>query len=236
MGIKVISFNIHKGKDWKSHQSTIALIQEHIQILDPDIALLQEIKGSQFEQLSKSIWPHVCYGKNVIYTKDHHGNAIFTKYPIMSSNHVDISTNRIEKRGMLHTTATHPNSQIIHLICVHLGLFKIDRNKQMRKIANYVNTHIPQDEPIILAGDFNDWGEHATAIFINELGFTEAFLNSHGTYARTFPSWAPLLKLDRIYIRQFNVSKSYRILQKPWQSLSDHIALYVDLVLGSSYE
>jgi endonuclease/exonuclease/phosphatase family metal-dependent hydrolase len=236
MGIVVISFNIHKGKGWKSRQSTISLIQDQIQILNPDIVLLQEIRGNQFELFSQSIWPHVSYGKNAIYPKGHHGNAILTKFPIIEMKNHDLSTNRIEKRGMLHTIVRYHNGQPIHIICVHLGLFKIDRHKQMLMISSYIKTHISPNDAVIVAGDFNDWGELATGFMIQQLGFSEAFLSLHGFYARTFPSWAPFLKLDRIYTRKFNILKSYRILQTPWKSLSDHIALYVDISLESPHE
>jgi endonuclease/exonuclease/phosphatase family metal-dependent hydrolase len=137
---------------------------------------------------------------------------------------------------LIHTTINYSNAQLIHVMCAHLGLLKMDRHKQMNKIAHYIEEHIPLHEPVILAGDFNDWREKATSIFIKKLGFSEAFLNQHGSYARTFPAWAPLLKLDRIYIRHFNISKSHRMLKKPWKFLSDHIALYVDLEIGSLNE
>ena len=55
----------------------------------------------------------------------------------------------------------------------------------------------------------------------------------HGAYARTFPAWAPMLKLDRIYTRGMQVIEAEKMTKKPWKTLSDHLALTVTLsILG----
>jgi endonuclease/exonuclease/phosphatase family metal-dependent hydrolase len=43
--------------------------------------------------------------------------------------------------------------------------------------------------------------------------------------ARTFPSLMPLLRLDRIYVRGFNVVEASVHRGPPWSLLSDHLAL-----------
>lgn len=232
MNIRVMSFNIHKGIGGVLPKSTISKIRRRIRELHPDVILLQEIQGSQFEAFTTEIWPHFTYGRNAVYTKGHHGNAILSKFPIHFTENIDISMHRYERRGLLHSviklSAEH---ELLHLLCVHLGLFKRGRRKQLDKIGKFIQTRIKPHEPLILGGDFNDWTDFATPLLVEKLGLQEAFLNSHGAYARTYPVWAPVLKLDRLYLRGFHINHAHRLIQKPWRYLSDHTALEVSLRL-----
>ena len=82
---------------------------------------------------------------------------------------------------------------------------------------------------MIVAGDFNDWRQRATAILERGLGMTEVSTSRGGRAARTFPSFLPLLRLDRIYIRGFEVVAAQVHRGAPWSLLSDHLALGADL-------
>lgn len=185
---------------------------------------------SQFEFLADEIWPHYAYGKNAVYQSGHHGNAILSKYPIIEWENIDISTNRVEKRGLLHAVIDLlPKKQKLHAICVHLGLLEAERLKQIQRICDRIESHVPHHEPLILAGDFNDWRIRASKIFESKLETREAFLTLHGAHARTFPSWLPALQLDRIYFRGLEARRANCLLGKRWNKLSDHIALTVEM-------
>lgn len=230
MEIKLLSFNIHKGVGWKTRKSTIHQIHNEIIELQPDLVLLQEVLKSQFQTLSSTIWPHCHYGTNVALKKDHLGNAILSKYPITLVDNLDLSMHRFEHRGLLHGMMQIPGQQdSVHLLCVHLGLFPSDRRKQIDKIIEYVSMNIPDHLPIILGGDFNDWNSYATKPLKAELGLSEAFLLMHRTCARTYPSWSPVFKLDRVYFRGFEPVRAQRLLNESWKNLSDHIGIEVAL-------
>ena len=47
--------------------------------------------------------------------------------------------------------------------------------------------------------------------------------------ARAFPSLLPVLRLDRIYVRGFEVASSQVHRGHPWSKLSDHLAVSADL-------
>lgn len=232
MSIRILSFNVHKGIGWIG-KSTLERIRTQIHQLHPDLVFLQEVCGSQFEFLAKEGWAHFSYGKNARNARGHHGNAILSKYPIVFSKNTDISKGIYEGRGMLHTIV-HPSilDQPLHLICTHLSLFKKDRRKQLIEIINYVENHTPVNSPLIIGGDFNDWGSHATEPMVDRLGLQESFLHRYGAYAKTFPAWIPLLKLDRIYSRGFEICEAECLTQKSWKTLSDHIGLNVKLAPG----
>lgn len=227
MKIKVLSFNIHKGMGWHRLRPTLKDIANHIRELSPDLIFFQEILGDQAQFLIQDIWPHFCYGKNAVYYKGHYGNAIFSKLPIVFHENFDLSTSRFDKRGLLHSTIQLPDKRL-HLLCVHLGLFKKGRQIQYEKIINYIEKMIDPKDPIILGGDFNDWSSYATIPITHQLKLHEAFMSLHKTYARTFPAWKPVLKLDRIYSRGMLPKTAERMMDASWRKISDHIAIKVD--------
>lgn len=235
MNIRLLTFNIHKGVGW-TRNPTLDKIHTHLNTLQPDIIFLQEIRGSQFETISSDIWPHLSYGKNAIYHTGHHGNAILSKFPILETDNIDLTIRSYERRGLLHSIIqlNDLSPVFLHLLCVHVGLAIGDQLKQIRKIINYIQSIIKQDEPLILGGDFNDWTGVATKPLIKELNLNEAFLHCHSIYARTFPAWAPLLKLDRIYFRGLHAQHAKRLVDNQWRTLSDHVALETHFILENS--
>lgn len=243
--MRVLSYNIHKGFSVYNRRFVLRSIRDSIRQLQPDLVFLQEVLGehqvyrhrvldwpeqTQFEFLADEIWPHYAYGKNAVYTSGHHGNAILSKYPVVSWENIDVSTNQIERRGLLHATIEVPETgQRLHAICVHLGLREADRTQQLKRLAGRIQSHVPHREPLVIGGDFNDWRTRATSQLNQTLSVKEVFLTLTGTHARTFPSWMPTLKLDRIYYRGMKAQSAKCLAEKPWSSLSDHLALLVEL-------
>jgi endonuclease/exonuclease/phosphatase family metal-dependent hydrolase len=132
-------------------------------------------------------------------------------------------------RSLLHGTIEIPDTGAkIHIICVHLGLFEREREKQLETLSKRINSHVPADEPLIIAGDFNDWRGNAERHLHDDLGVEEAYKNIHGGYARTFPARLPLLSMDRIYFRGLDIVDCHRLHGKPWSQLSDHTPLLAE--------
>ena len=63
------------------------------------------------------------------------------------------------------------------------------------------------------------------AAFVIGLGLHEAFESAHGRPARSFPAVLPLLQLDRIYVRGFEIQDARVHHGHPWARISDHAAL-----------
>jgi endonuclease/exonuclease/phosphatase family metal-dependent hydrolase len=242
-GLRVISYNIHKGFTSRNRKFVLAQIREAIRETQADVVFLQEVLGqhsvhrfrvldwpeeSQFEFLAEEIWPHYAYGKNAVYTSGHHGNAILSKYPFSFWENLDVSTNRMERRGILHGVIDVPHRGPTHVLCVHLGLLEADRMRQIVSLCERVEARVPAGEPLIISGDFNDWRKRATDRLLKRVQVGEAFLSLTGKHARTFPSWMPALQLDRVYYRGFRPNRAECLAGRPWNELSDHIALLVD--------
>jgi len=246
--LRLLSFNIHKGFNTASRRFVLHDMKRAFDDHGADLVFLQEVQGehrrhrsrirewpdaSQFEFLADRTWPHTAYGKNAIYQEGHHGNAILSRFPFLMWENIDISSSRFERRGILHGMIRLENDSgtdsRIHVLCVHLSLFEGDRRKQLHVLGKRIEQSIPRDEPLILAGDFNDWRESASKILAEEAGLKEAFLSVHGAHARTFPSFLPALKLDRLYYRGLNCRAARTLNEPPWSDLSDHLGLEIEL-------
>jgi endonuclease/exonuclease/phosphatase family metal-dependent hydrolase len=66
---------------------------------------------------------------------------------------------------------------------------------------------------------------------LSTVGLREAFVERDGKAARTFPARWPLLRLDRVYVRNMRANNPAVLSNRPWSHLSDHAALTVDLAL-----
>jgi endonuclease/exonuclease/phosphatase family metal-dependent hydrolase len=243
MKLKVLSFNIHKGFNWNNTQLSIQHIKDAIHTTHADIVFLQEVVGSnslhetnkegwqqeQYKFIAEDKWSDFAYAKNAIYEHRHHGNAILSKYPIITSEQIDISTNQLEQRGVLFCEIQLPN-MIVHAYCVHLNLLGKDRRIQYEKLLEIMYSKTDNKTPIILAGDFNDWNKQASAFF-EEHHFVESFKYLHGSYPKTFPVQIPLLPLDRIYLKRLTPTSAKTLQKREWKKLSDHAALYVECEL-----
>ena len=246
--IKVLTYNIHKGFSTSNLRFILHEIKDSLRQVDADVVFLQEIQGErtiskkrfddwpnnrQFEFLADQVWLHHAYGKNAIYKSGHHGNAILSKYPFISWENIDVSIMRTASRSLLHGTIQIPGlEQKIHVICVHLGLFGRERDSQLSTLARRINSHIPSDEALIIAGDFNDWRGQAERHLHHDLGVKEIFKSTHGSYARTFPAFLPMLSMDRIYYRGIDVIDCKRLHGPPWNRLSDHTPLLAKFKLS----
>lgn len=243
--IHVASYNIHKGLSHFNRRLTIHELRDKLHSLNVDLAFLQEVQGvhegraarfahwperPQLEFLADTLWTDFAYGKNAVYDEGHHGNAILSRYPILSWENLDISSHLMESRGMLHCELQPPGwNQPLHCINVHLALTEGGRSRQMRMIAERIRASVPQSAPLILAGDFNDWRMRASRYLADELGLKEVFESQHGRHARSYPSMLPVISLDRIYVRGLKVKTCAVHSGSLWHRLSDHAALTATL-------
>lgn len=243
--LRIATFNIHKGVTHFNARLALHEQRELIRRLQADIVFLQEVRGeytkhqrrfsrwpqeSQHEFLADSIWQDSAYGKNAVYPAGHHGNAVLSKYPIVKWDNVDISAHSTEQRGMLHCEIAVPGwEQPLHCICVHLGLFARWRRRQLFALRSRIETLVPPQAPLIIAGDFNDWRIKAGQVLAEGLHLREVFEQVGGKPARSFPAMLPLFRLDRIYVRGFQVQGAQVHGGGAFTHVSDHAALSATL-------
>jgi endonuclease/exonuclease/phosphatase family metal-dependent hydrolase len=114
-------------------------------------------------------------------------------------------------------------------VCLHLSLHERGRRHQVGALIERIHERVPHRAPLVVAGDFNDWRNLAGKRLAASLGLREALADHWGRPARSFPSAFPLLRLDRIYIRGFQVGRTETHRSRTWARLSDHAALSAHL-------
>ena len=266
MNLRIATYNIHKGVSALRGQPRIHALKQAISDLGVDVISLQEVQGRHDHHASRYgdekhghlHWPtqaqheflagethQAAYGKNAIYRHGHHGNALLSKLPIIASQNRDVSAHAFEQRGILHCILQHEHRPV-HCYVVHFGLFGKGRAYQTQALIEVVSQTAAADEPVIIAGDFNDWRNELGASLREQLAVMEVFdERRHGARlgaewrgktgqpppARTFPSFLPWLRLDRIYVRGFHVESAQVLHGAKWGKLSDHAPLLANLQL-----
>jgi endonuclease/exonuclease/phosphatase family metal-dependent hydrolase len=263
MKLRVATYNIHKGVTSLSQRPRIHTLKRAVRSLDAELVFLQEVRGqhelmavrldsplltmAQDEFLAGRLY-HSAYGMNAVYDHGHHGNALLSRYRIMLSENQDVSDHPLESRGILHCVieTEHEN---IHCYVVHLGLFSGGRKRQTEALIQFVKKSAPENAPLIIAGDFNDWNNKLSETLRRNLRVCEVFDEKYtgpgfGNYlrrlfgrapkktsARTFPAAMPWLRMDRIYVRGFDVESAKVLQGVRWNRLSDHAPIVANLVL-----
>ncbi|MCP8466257.1 endonuclease/exonuclease/phosphatase family protein [Pseudomonas sp. ZM23] len=239
--LRVLTVNTHKGFNAFNRRFILHELRDAVRATSADLVFLQEVHGEhqlhaernvnwptapQYEFLADSMWPAFAYGRNAVYPEGHHGNALISRLPISSYDNHDISIAGNEQRGLLHARIDLPGPRALHAICVHLGLRERQRQSQLQLLCKLV-AGVPPDAPLVVAGDFNDWRCRAGAI-LADCGLLPAFRG--GGEPRSFPARWPVLRLDRIYVRNLRVNSSQVLNRRPWPHLSDHLPLLAEVV------
>lgn len=246
LALRVLTVNVHKGFTSFNRRFMLHELREAVRQVAADVVFLQEVLGSHqrhaqrvanfpqvphYEFLADTLWPQFAYGRNAVYDNGDHGNALLSKYPIVHYENHDISVSGPERRGMLHCVLQPPGFGVpVHAVCVHLGLQESHRQRQLRQVAALVQA-VPPAEPVLVAGDFNDWRGRAHDLLLREAGLHEVFVHAFGRALRTFPAPLPLLALDRIYVRGARRHQPLALPRKPWDRLSDHAPLAAEVLL-----
>lgn len=245
--MRILTVNTHKGFTPFNRRFILPELRAAVRSTRADIVFLQEVLGAhsryerlfkerweipQYEFLADEIWSEYAYGRNAVYPQGHHGNALLSKYPIVEYDNLNISLSKAEKRGLLHCLLRLPESgSTMHVVCVHFGLSENHRRAQTQQLCERIQARVPNDAPLIVAGDFNDWRLRAHATLTRDCDLYEAFAELRDEVPKTFPARCPLLRLDRVYLRNAEARFARVLSTRPWSHLSDHAPLLVELEL-----
>jgi len=181
--LRVVSYNIHKGRSATGTRESLEALRLGLYNLGPDLLFLQEVQGrnelqssldGQHESLAAVLDMQAAYGCNAVRPRTDHGNALLSRFPILQFENQDVSDHRMEQRGLLHAVVDI-NETPVHCLVVHLGLFGGGRSRQVAALVERIKRLVPEDEPVLIAGDFNDWNNRLAPLFVQQLGLYEVF-------------------------------------------------------------
>lgn len=246
--LRVATYNIHKGvrgmgprKRLEIHNLGLA-----VEALDADLVFLQEVRlfhhgeARRFDRTHGG-WPaqgqaeflapdgyEVAYRTNAVTRDGEHGNALLSRWPLGDVGHHDVSDHRFEQRGLLHVPVAW-NGIAVHAVVAHLGLIHASRVRQVQRLADFIDAHVPPNEMLLVAGDFNDWGEKLDGP-MTDIGLKRARAPDDRPSQRlTFPSRVPVFALDRFYTRGLACRTTMVPRGSGWARMSDHLPLVAEL-------
>ena len=240
--LRVATYNIHKGvqglgpvRRLEIHNLGLAVEQ-----LDADIVCLQEVrKLNHREARYFDRWPVVpqadylapegyeaVYRTNAYTRHGEHGNALLTRWPVVAHQHEDISDHRLEQRGLLHVEVEVLGRRV-HAIVVHLGLIPGSRVRQIAQLQRFIEREIPPGSPLVVAGDFNDWGLQIKRM-LRTFGLYEY---EDARNVLTYPARMPLAQLDHVYVRGLTPMGLHVPRGRIWWRMSDHLPLIAEFRL-----
>jgi len=156
--LMLTTWNIHGavGHDGRFDPSRIAAVLKEI---NADIIALQEVP------LGGRHWPNVLHkleralglvgvaGPTFDVGGRHFGNAILSRYPILSTRRIDLSFGSQEPRGALDADI-YGHGCRMRVVATHLGLRAAERTAQVQRLLQCFDT---AEMPVILMGDVNEW-------------------------------------------------------------------------------
>ena len=239
--VRIATYNIHKGVQGlgPGRRLEIHNIAHAVEQFDADIVCLQEVRRHN-RKLEKHFtrWPELdqagylspegyesVYRTNAITRHGEHGNALLSRWPVIDTKHSDVSDHRFEQRGLLHVQLLVDGVDV-HVVVVHLGLIHASRERQVQRLGEYIATAVPSSAPLVVAGDFNDWG----AQLLRPMAALD-LRTFEGIRLATYPSRLPLLHLDRIFARGLRPVSAHVPHGRVWSRMSDHLPLIAELEL-----
>ena len=220
----VASYNIHGcvGLDKRYDVERIAGV---IRELDCDTVGLQEVDGRpgvqstsmQLQDLADAtgMTPIAVSTHTTTPPRFRKTNALLTYRDVQSVRSYDLTFESHEPRSALDVELL-VEGHAVRVIVTHLGLGARERRYQVEKLLAALND-IPARRPVVLLGDINEW-----------LPVGRPLRWLHGALGkapsgRSFPVWAPLLALDRIWSRRPGLVHTFEVhVSKAARVASDH--------------
>jgi endonuclease/exonuclease/phosphatase family metal-dependent hydrolase len=237
--LRIATYNIAKGVQGvgPARRLEIHNLGHAVEQLDADVVCLQEVRKHNHQHARHfARWPEqpqadflapqgyeAVYQTNAFTRHGEHGNAVLSRWPVVSQQHEDMSDHPLEQRGLLHVTL-HVQARCVHVVVLHLGLIAGSRNRQVAQLAHYLQREVPADMPLVVAGDFNDWGAQLRPP-LRAMGLHDF----HSTPpVRTFPARLPLAQLDYVYARGLQPLSVQVPRGRIWWRMSDHLPLMAE--------
>lgn len=227
--VRVASYNIHGcvGRDRRRDVPRIARVLREI---DADVIGLQEVESrhgrsdlDQAERLAEALGMACIEGPLLRAQRGWYGNALLTRLSVRSIRRVVFEKYGRERRGVVVCDLLAGDAICWRVLTTHLDLHSRHRRRQLDALLDELMPH--RHRPMVLMGDFNEWAPFSRAL---------ATLRRHAELPPappTFPSWLPILRLDRIAHSACRLQHAVRSHATPLsRRASDHLPIFADLV------
>ncbi len=204
----IMSYNLHScvGTDGRYDPERILQVIDEVK---PVILGMQEVRrntphSTEILELIRQAYPgsHQLFAQTFADSKGEFGNTLVTPYPV--TEHIDIDL-RPENTGARRARNAEARRTVfakldisgrpLWVIVTHLGVEWGVRKQQAQYLLAAISRYINLDsEATVFMGDFNEWTPPNAFVRRMDRTFSKHIAR------RTFPSGAPLLPLDRIWM------------------------------------
>ncbi|BCJ91965.1 endonuclease [Terrihabitans soli] len=230
MNVRVLTWNIQGGRIGKAGRSDLAPVVGLIRRWEPDIVALQEVDSRRcapgdapaFTFITQQLGFHAVEAKTII-AKDggEYGQMLSSRWALARTEVHDISVPHREPRRAIEAEIDTPAGRVL-VFASHFGLTFGERRKQAETVARLA---AKSRHPAIVLGDFNDWTRHGAVQKALSGGFPA--LTQH----RTWPSFFPVMRLDRVFCRPASALRNSRT-DPEGARFSDHLPIIADINLA----
>jgi endonuclease/exonuclease/phosphatase family metal-dependent hydrolase len=221
--LRVGTYNVHghKGTDGKVvADRTFDVVRR----LHADCVALQEFVNAPapmgealLDHWALSLGMHGAYAPAFERGGEEFGNALLTRWPVLQQHAHDVSLRGYRRRVVLEALV-NVEGLTLQVMALHLGVSPRERALQAQELFELCSA--TRADFHLLLGDFNEWSRFSAV---------SRRLRAHFDVTRrlaTFPSRAPVVGLDRIWIHPRGHIRETRVDKSPAARLaSDHLPL-----------
>ncbi|MBR9896156.1 MAG: endonuclease [Gammaproteobacteria bacterium] len=231
-----MTYNIHSGigRDKKHDYKRIG---QFLASSGADVVLLQEMDTRPPERDTAQDVRDICAENTfklipspaIREADGWYGNAILTRYDVLSNDTVDVSQSGRQPRNV-QIVELKTEKTPLTIVNTHKGLKKLERRSQFSLLHEHLSQRLKEKQtPLVLAGDFNEWQFFSKAFKgLNSLLFQQKV-------GATFPSHFPVFSLDRVWVTDDIKVKACRKLKNAKTRVySDHLPVLIDIELPES--
>jgi endonuclease/exonuclease/phosphatase family metal-dependent hydrolase len=225
--LRVATYNVHghKGTDGKVIADRTFDVVRH---LSADCVALQEFVNSPaptgeplLDHWARTLGMHGAYSPAFERGGEEFGNALLSRWPILEQHAHDVSLHGYRRRVVLEALVA-ANGVLLQMMSLHLGVSPRERALQAERLFELCRA--TRGDLHLLLGDFNEWSRFSAV---------SRRLRGHFDGTRqiaTFPSWAPVVGLDRVWIHPRGRLLQTRVDASPAARIaSDHLPLIATL-------
>jgi len=225
--VRIATYNVHRaiGSDGRADPARVLAVLREI---DADVYALQEVEAhddgaDMLAWLAAELGYQSVAGTTLKRRDGHFGNGLLSRCPIREKRVTDLSWRGREPRGAIAINVDCSGARL-RVVATHLGLRPAERRDQVQQLLHLFEEH--PNERSVLLGDLNEWFLWGRPLRRLHRHFKET------PSLATFPSFMPVLALDRIWAHPRSMLRRLAAHATPLaRAASDHLPLVATLDL-----